>query len=115
MNVYAGFSDERVKENIVPYGDPRQELMDIEVINYNLTGDIEKGEVVPYDRPDPIKQVGYSAQALLSIKPGLVYGNEYSGYMVKYSVLTPILHRAWQLDHADLEALEARVAALESA
>lgn len=115
MNVYAGFSDERVKENIVPYGDPRQDLMDMEVINYNLTGDIEKGEVVPYDRPDPIKQVGYSAQALLSIKPGLVFGNEYSGYSVKYSVLTPILHRAWQLDHADLEALEARVAALESA
>jgi len=115
MNVYGALSDERVKENIAPYGDPRQDLVDMEVINYNLMGDVEEGEIVPYDRPDPVKQVGYSAQALLPIKPGLVFGNEYSGYGVKYSVLIPILHRAWQLDHADLEALEARVAALESA
>jgi hypothetical protein len=115
LNSYAGISDERVKENIAPYGDPRQDLADMEVINFNLMGEIKDGEVVPYDRPDPIKQVGYSAQALLSIKPGLVAGSEKSGYMVKTTVLIPILHRAWQLDHADLEALEARVAALESA
>ena len=115
LNSYGGFSDERAKVNIQPYGDPRQDLVDIEVINYNLAGSIVNGELVPYDRPDNVKCVGYSAQALLAIKPGLVTGSDKHGYSVQTSVLIPILHRAWQLDHADLEALEARVAALESA
>lgn len=114
LNVYGGISDARVKENIEPYGDPRQDLVDMEVISYNFMGSIVNGEVVPYETPDLLKQVGYSAQDVLAVKPGLVAGNNLEGYSFKTTVLVPILHRAWQLDHADLQALEERVAALEA-
>ena len=108
-------SDERAKTDVESYGDPRQDLLDIEVIQYNLAGQVEGGEVRLYDSPDPVRFVGYGAQSLAEIKPGMVYGSDAEGWQVKTTVFIPILHRAWQLDHAVLEDLAARVAVLEAA
>ncbi len=62
-NVYSGFSDLKLKENIVDCPDFLKKLMRVRVVNYNHKADT---------RPDRLKLLGVVAQELEKIFPGLV-------------------------------------------
>ena len=97
-NEYGQYSDENIKENIVPATDKLEEVKQLQVKNFNLIG-------------DDFKQIGLIAQDVEQIFPSLVKntttpdGTEVKS--LKYSVLVPILIKA-------IQELEARVAQLET-
>ena len=98
-NVYAQWSDQSLKENIVPATNKLEEVKQLQVKNFNFIG-------------DSTKQIGLIAQEVETIFPSLVDeairpGDESATKTVKYSVLVPILIKA-------IQELEARVAALET-
>ena len=98
-NVYAQWSDESLKENIVPATNKLEEIKQLQVKNFNFIG-------------DDLKQIGLIAQDVEQIFPALVDeairpGDETATKTVKYSVLVPILIKA-------IQELEARVAQLET-
>jgi hypothetical protein len=124
-NSYGGFSDQKLKENIVDSGAKLSDLMKVRIRNYNMIG-------------SGTKQLGVIAQELEPIFPGLVdettdrdpEGNdlETTTKSVKYSVFVPILIKAMQEQHEIiasqgkeidrltemLTALDGRIAALEN-
>jgi hypothetical protein len=106
-------SDARLKENIVDATPKLDKVNQLRVVNFNLKSDPE------------LKQIGFIAQEIEEIFPGLVQeGNEdgEGGYFksVKTTVLVPILVKAIQeqqeiiQSQADtITAMEARLTALE--
>ena len=122
---YGTLSDLKLKENIVDATPKLADLMRVKIRNYNFKND-----------PD-LKQIGMVAQELEEIFPALV---EESADILKYdvtddegnvtresavsetettktvkmSVFTPILIKAIQEQQATIEALEARITALEA-
>ena len=103
-NSYTGISDERLKENIVDATSKLDELNQVRVVNYNFK-----------DEPDK-KQLGVVAQELQEIFPKMVseYGED--GYLgVKYSIFVPMLIKALQEADDKIDALTARIEALENA
>ena len=102
-NSYTGISDERLKENIVDANPKLDELNQVRIVNYNFK-----------DEPDK-KQLGVVAQELQEIFPKMVseYGED--GYLgVKYSIFVPMLIKALQEADDKIDALTARIEALES-
>jgi len=94
-NSFGGFSDERLKENIVDATPKLDELNQVRVVNYNFK-----------DEPDK-KQLGVIGQELQEIFPKMVseYGED--GYLgVKYSIFVPMLIKAVQELSEKVEALE---------
>jgi len=97
-NSYGQYSDENLKENIIPATDKLEDIKQLQVKNFNFIG-------------DELKQIGLIAQEVEEVFPGLVEnvetpeGDEIKS--VKYSVFVPILLKA-------IQELEARVAELET-
>jgi hypothetical protein len=108
---YNSLSDAKLKENIVDATPKLDKLMQVQVRNYNLIG-------------DDLKQIGFVAQELEQVFPGLVddvpdfdENNEPTGEVtkgVKLTVLIPILVKAIQEQQAIITDLKARIEALEN-
>jgi hypothetical protein len=109
---YNSLSDAKLKENIVAATPKLDKLMQVQVRNYNLIG-------------DDLKQIGFVAQELEQVFPGLVedvpdFDKDHkltgeSTKMVKTSVLIPILVKALQEQQALITQLQADVAELKGA
>jgi hypothetical protein len=110
-NSYGGFSDVKLKDNIVDATPKLVDLMQIKVRNYNL-------------KSDPThKQIGVIAQELEQVFPALVEesrdtdadGNDLgtTTKAVKYSVFVPMLIKAIQEQQTLIETLTTRLTALE--
>ena len=103
---YNSLSDVKLKENIVDATPKLDKLMQTQVRNYNLIG-------------DDLKQIGFIAQELEQVFPGLVEDvpdfdseNNLTGEstkMVKTSVFIPILVKAMQELKAENDALKVRL------
>jgi hypothetical protein len=112
-NSYTAISDIKLKENIVDAGSQWADLKALRVRNYNL----KEGQTH--------KQIGLVAQEVETISPGLVYespdrdadGNDLGTVTksVNYSVLYMKAVKALQEAMERIEALEAKIAALEGA
>ena len=110
-NSYGQISDERLKENIVDATDKLNEINQVRIRNFNFIGDDQK-------------QIGVIAQELETIFPSMVKttsdtdsdGNDLGTETksVKYSVFVPILIKALQEADDKIDALEARIEALEA-
>jgi hypothetical protein len=111
-NSYGAISDEKLKENITDATPKLDSINQVRVVNYNLISDPEN------------KQLGVIAQELEQIFPNMVEefpdkdnnGNDLgtTTKTVKYSVFVPMLIKAIQEQQAIIEALTARIEALES-
>jgi len=111
-NSYGAISDEKLKENITDATPKLDSLNQVRVVNYNLISDPEN------------KQLGVIAQELEQIFPNMVEefpdkdnnGNDLgtTTKTVKYSVFVPMLIKAIQEQQTTIEALTARIEALES-
>ena len=111
-NSYGAISDLKLKENIVDASPKLANLMQVKVRNYNLIGDITK-------------QLGVVAQELEAVFPAMIdetidrdaEGNDLgtTTKQVKYSVFVPMLIKGMQEQQAIIEALTARLEALEGA
>jgi hypothetical protein len=109
---YNSLSDLKLKENIVDATPKLDKLMQAKVRNYNLIG-------------DELKQIGFVAQELEQVFPGLVEdvpdfdeNQQLTGEvtkMVKTSVLIPILVKAMQELKAQVDAQAAEIQALKGA
>ena len=110
-NSYGQISDESLKENIVDATDKLNEINQVRIRNFNFIG-------------DDLKQIGVIAQELETIFPSMVKttpdtdsdGNDLGTETksVKYSVFVPILIKALQEADDKIDALEARIEALEA-
>jgi len=113
-NSYGAISDIKLKENVVDANSQWNDLKSLRVVNYNLK---------PETKQETHKQLGLIAQEVELVSPGLVSespdrdedGNE-TGEVTKsvnYSVLYMKAVKALQEAMERIEALEAKVAALE--
>jgi hypothetical protein len=102
-NSYGALSDVSLKENINDAAPKLDDLLKVQVRNYNLKND-----------PDKTKQIGVVAQELELIFPAMVETDSDGIKGVKYSVFVPMLIKALQELSAKNDALEARLAALEA-
>ena len=124
-NSYGSLSDAKLKENVVDASPKLDDLMKVQIRNFNLIADEAK-----------TKQIGVVAQELEQVFPGMIeehidytyedYVNEYgcndkkavpTGTVtkeVKYSVFVPMLIKALQEQQAIITAMEARLTALEN-
>ena len=111
-NSYSGWSDIRLKENIVDTGPKLQDLLKVRVVNYNLKG------LASAD-----KHIGVIAQELEKIFPNLVTENEptiedikngktESFKSVKYSCFTLMLIKALQEEQEIINKLDTRILTL---
>jgi len=101
-------SDARLKENVIDATPKLNALMQLRVVNYNLKAD-----------PN-IKQVGFIAQEVEQIFPGLVEngaptedGDFYKA--LKTSVLIPMLVKAMQEQQAQIESLKSEIETIKGA
>jgi hypothetical protein len=94
----SGRSDERLKKNIAPASSQLSDLLAMEVVNYEWNESI-----------DGSKEIGFTAQQVQKIKPGLISEDE-KGYLhIKQTPLIPIMWKAIQELSAKVTALEAKV------
>jgi hypothetical protein len=99
-STYGGISDIKLKENIKPATSKLNDLLKVNVVNYNFIDDTNKE-----------KQIGVIAQELESIFPNLVFETiddktGESTKSVKYSIFIPMLIKAIQELKAELDALK---------
>jgi len=111
-NSYGGWSDIRLKENIVNTGPKLQDLLKVRIVNYNLKGLASTN-----------KHIGVIAQELETIFPSLVSENEPSpediragkteSYKsVNYSCFTLMLIKALQEEQEIINKLETKITTL---
>ena len=111
-NSYGGWSDIRLKENIVDTGPKLQDLLKVRVVNYNLKG-----------LSNTNKHIGVIAQELEELFPGLVVtqepsiediknGKTESYKSVKYSCFTVMLIKALQEEQEIINNLDSRILTL---
>tara|TARA_R100000008_G_scaffold72402_1_gene50583 strand:- start:345 stop:692 length:348 start_codon:yes stop_codon:yes gene_type:complete len=101
-NSYGQISDVSLKENIVDASSKLADINKVKVRNFNFKG-------------NDLKQIGVVAQELETVFPALVTTDEEEDIKtVKYSVFVPILIKALQEADDKIDALEARIATLES-
>jgi hypothetical protein len=103
-NSYGSLSDESLKENIVDATPKLNDLMAVQVRNYNLKADEKK-----------TKQLGVVAQELEAVFPAMVETEADGLKSVKYSVFVPMLIKAIQEQQAIIQTLTDRITALEQA
>jgi hypothetical protein len=100
-NIY-DVSDLRLKENITPLTNAIEKVSALRGIYFNLKG----------ESPDQ-REVGVIAQEVEAVLPEVV-SEDAEGYKsVDYSKLTPLLIEAIKGQQAQIEALQARIEALE--
>jgi hypothetical protein len=111
-NSYGGWSDIRLKENIVNTGPKLQDLLKVRIVNYNLKGLASSN-----------KHIGVIAQELETIFPSLVSENEptpedisagktESYKSVNYSCFTLMLIKALQEEQEIINNLETKITTL---
>jgi hypothetical protein len=111
-NSYGGWSDIRLKENIVNTGPKLQDLLKVRIVNYNLKGLASSN-----------KHIGVIAQELETIFPSLVSENEPSPEdisagkterykSVNYSCFTLMLIKALQEEQEIINKLETKITTL---
>ena len=101
-NSYTGFSDARLKENIVDASPQLDDIMAMRVRSYNL-------------KSTGAKHIGVIAQELEETSPELVTTDEEGMKSVKYSIMYMKAIKALQEAVTRIETLEAEVAALKGA
>jgi hypothetical protein len=99
-NSYGGISDIKVKENINPATSKLDDLLKVNIVNYNFIDDESKQ-----------KQIGVISQELEKIFPNMVYESKdkntgESFKNVKYSIFVPMLIKAIQELSAKVTLLE---------
>jgi hypothetical protein len=104
------FSDERLKENVEPVENALQSLSGLRTVKYHLKD---------VDGPEDKKKIGVIAQDLVGVLDEVIdpafRSDDDTEYMsVRYTELVPVLIKAIQEQQATIEALTARIAALES-
>ena len=93
----SGRSDSKLKKNIAPVNNQLEDVMAMEVVNYEWNKSI-----------GGTKEVGFIAQQVQGVKPGLVCADEKGFLHIKQTPLTPILWKAVQELAAKVAALEAK-------
>lgn len=105
---YTAYSDERLKENIVDARSYTEDLCKLRVVNYYFKADTIK-----------TKYLGFVAQEVEQVMPGLVFETETDGLQdckgVKLTVMIPMLIKAIQEQQAMITQLQSRIEALENA
>ena len=111
-NSYGTYSDIKLKENIVNATSKLEDIMKLNVRNFNFK-----------DNPNQ-KQIGFIAQEFEQVFPSLIEecsekskdgeALETTTKTIKTSILIPILTKAIQEQQTIIEQLEARLTALES-
>jgi hypothetical protein len=97
---YGTISDARIKENIVPARNYLDSLCQLNIVNYNIKG-------------NPQKMLGFIAQQVETVMPGLVETSVNPDYdiedfkSIKTSVMVPMLVQAIQELKAEIDALKA--------
>ena len=107
-NTYGSMSDIKLKENIVPATPKLEDLLKVNIVNFNFIDDTSK-----------LKQIGVIAQELEQIFPNMIYEtiDKVTGENsknVKYSIFVPMLIKAIQEQQAQIEELSNRLIKLES-
>ena len=104
------FSDERLKENVEPIENALQSLSGLRTVKYHLKD---------LDGPEDKKKIGVIAQDLVGVLDEVIDptfrpddDTEYMG--VRYTELVPVLIKAIQEQQTLIEALTARITALET-
>jgi hypothetical protein len=98
---YGTISDVRLKENIVDATPKLDDVLKLQVRNFNLKSDQNH------------KQIGFIAQELEQVFPSMIDENTDGFKTVKTSTLIPILVKAMQEQQALIEQLTTRLNALE--
>jgi hypothetical protein len=111
-NSYGSYSDIKLKENIVNATSKLEDIMKLNVRNFNFK-----------DNPNQ-KQIGFIAQEFEQVFPSLIEecsekskdgeALETTTKTIKTSILIPILTKAIQEQQAIIEELKARITALEN-
>ena len=104
------FSDERLKYDVEPIENALESLSNLRTVKYRLTD---------VDAPDSQKKLGLIAQDLVGVLDEVIdplkrTGDETEYMSVRYTEMVPVLVKAIQEQQATIEALTARIAALES-
>ena len=96
-NSYGAISDKRLKENIVDATPKLNDLLKVRIRNFNFKNE------------QTHKQIGVVAQELEEVFPSMIEENADGLKGVKYSVFIPILVKAIQELHQEIETLKAKV------
>lgn len=92
---YGTISDITLKENIIPASSKLEELLKVNIVNYNLINDNRKQ-----------KQIGVIAQELEEIFPAMISTNNDGIKSVKTSIFIPMLIKAVQEQQEQIEELK---------
>lgn len=101
--VYGTISDRKLKENITPATSKLDDILKVNVVNYNLINDKDK-----------VKQIGVVAQELEEIFPGLVSTDDEDIKSVKISVFIPMLIKGMQEQQDIIKNLQTQIDELKS-
>ena len=96
-------SDRNLKENIVDATPKLLDVLNLQVRNFNNKSDSNK-----------TKFIGFIAQEVETVFPNLVQGDLNGVKSIKTSLLIPILTKAIQEQQSQIDALTARIEALET-
>ena len=104
------FSDERLKYDVEPIENALESLSNLRTVKYRLRD---------VDESDSQKKIGLVAQDLVGVLPEIIdpihrTGDDTEYMAVRYTEMVPVLVKAIQEQQATIEALTARIAALES-
>jgi hypothetical protein len=107
-NTYGSMSDIKLKENIVSATPKLEDLLKVNIVNFNFIDDTNK-----------LKQIGVIAQELEQIFPNMIYEtiDKVTGENsknVKYSIFVPMIIKAMQEQQALITSLQSRIETLES-
>ena len=100
---FGTISDRNLKENIVDATPKLLDVLNLQVRNFNNKSDSNK-----------TKFIGFIAQEVETVFPNLVQGDLNGVKSIKTSLLIPILTKAIQEQQSQIEALTARIDALEA-
>ena len=100
-SIYGTISDRRLKENITPATSKLDDLLKVNIVNYNLI-------------KDNTKQIGVIAQEIEEVFPGLVSENEEGFKSVKTSVFIPMLIKGMQEQQDIIKNLQTQIDELKS-
>ena len=104
-STWSAFSDETLKENISDIGPVLDTIKDFQCVNYSLKATESEAD----------DKVGFIAQDWEHTFPNVVTKNDEGTLSMKYTETIPVLLKAIQEQQALIEALTAKVEALENA
>jgi len=110
------YSDAKLKKDIVDLEIQTNKLMDLRPVKYKILPRLnESGEPVQLRNTDhEAEHIGFIAQEIKEVFPGLVQEDEEGTLGVKYIELIPILVKAYQEQQTEIAGLKARIEALEN-